>query len=286
MAKYDDTLLVDSQNNAWKGMMNYFQTNGTSSDYMKQTDHWGGCTPDTPNTRCEVGDYKEDTLTHFGKEKMIVYEPCNYASNIAYYHAATRICDYPNWNVDDVQINALKRSFTTLGMGSAMWHASHTYVGYSFDNNMIAVISYLAHQASLSSLPGKSSILNELSPTPRSKTGVQVSEDLVQMFTNEPVADWAEILDKADLPHDYFITFACLLSSLFSLILPFSLTEWSISKLAYLIIPEEDADFVVKQYLPELGHAVKDVTVSTEDRDTLVYMFMGTIMKIGYAFIW
>ena len=24
MAKYDDTILVDSQNNAWKGMMDYF----------------------------------------------------------------------------------------------------------------------------------------------------------------------------------------------------------------------------------------------------------------------
>jgi hypothetical protein len=39
----------------------------------------------------------------------------------------------------------LKRSFATLAMGSAMWHGSHTYAGYSFDNNMIAVISYLAH---------------------------------------------------------------------------------------------------------------------------------------------
>lgn len=146
MAKYDDTLLIDSQNNAWKGMMTYFQSNGTSQDYMGQTDHWGGCTPDTPNTRCDVGDYKEDTSVFFGKEKMIVYEPCNYSSNIAYYHAATRVCDYPNWGVDDVQVNALKRSFATLAMGSAMWHGSHTYVGYSFDNNMIAVISYLAHQ--------------------------------------------------------------------------------------------------------------------------------------------
>jgi hypothetical protein len=193
-----------------------------------------------------VGDYKEDTLKYFGQEKMIIYEPCNYASNIAYYHAATRICDYPNWNVDDVQINALKRSFATLAMGSAMWHGSHTYVGYSFDNNMIAVISYLAHQASVSGLPGNSSILKELSPTPRSKSGVQVSEDLVQMFTNEPVSEWAEILDNADLPHVYFITFAALISTCFSIVLPWSLTQWSITKLAYLIIPEEDADFVVK----------------------------------------
>jgi hypothetical protein len=32
-----------------------------------------------------------------------------------------------------------------MAAGSAFWHGSHTYVGYSFDNNMISVIGYLAH---------------------------------------------------------------------------------------------------------------------------------------------
>jgi hypothetical protein len=68
-------------------------------------------------------------------------------------------------------------------MGSAMWHGSHTYVGYSFDNNMIAIIPYLAHQASVSSLPGNSTVLKQLSLTPRSMDGVEVSEDLVKMFS-------------------------------------------------------------------------------------------------------
>jgi hypothetical protein len=77
---------------------------------------------------------------------MVVFEPCNYASNVAYYHAATRICDYPDWSVDDETVNAHKRSFATLAMGSSMWHGSHTFVGYSFDNNMIALIAYLGYQ--------------------------------------------------------------------------------------------------------------------------------------------
>jgi hypothetical protein len=126
-------------------MLEYFKSNGTSHDYMNQTDYWGGCTPETPNTRCPVGDYKENKTGLFGEEKMIIYEPCNYASNLAYYHSATRICDYPDWTADDDHIKGQKRAFATLAMGSAMWHGSHTYVGYSFDNNMIAVISYLAH---------------------------------------------------------------------------------------------------------------------------------------------
>jgi len=226
-------------------MLDYFKSNGTSHDYMNQTDYWGGCTPETPDTRCPVGDYKEDTLVFFGDEKMIIYEPCNYASNLAYYHSATRICDYPDWTADDAQINGQKRAFATLAMGSAMWHGSHTYVGYSFDNNMIAVISYLAHQSSVVGLPSNSSILHELSPTPRSKSGLNVSEDLVNMFSEKPVGEWAEVLDNADLPHVYFITFAALIATVFSMIVPWTACYWLIRELAYLIIPKEDADFIV-----------------------------------------
>jgi len=153
-------------------MINYFKSNGTDHDYMNRTDYWGGCTPDTPNTRCDVGDYKENTISYFGDEKMIIYEPCNYASNLAFYHSATRVCDYPDWTGSLDLIKAQKRAFATLAMGSAMWHGSHTYVGYSFDNNMIAVISYLAHQQSISSLSSNSSVLHELSPTPRSESGI------------------------------------------------------------------------------------------------------------------
>lgn len=217
--------------------MNYFESNGTDNDYMNQTDHWGGCTPETKNTRCPVGDYKENKPSLFGKERMIVYEPCNYVSNVAYYHSGTRVCDYPDWTVGNDLKRAIKQSFYTLAMGSSMWHGSHTYVGYSFDNNMIAVISYLAHQISVSGLPSQSSILHELSPIPRTKTGVQVSEELVAMFSDQPVDEWAQILDESDLPHDYMVTFAALLATIFSLVFPWFITSHLITSLAYAIIP-------------------------------------------------
>lgn len=82
------------------------------------------------------------------------------------------------------------------------------------------------------------------------------------MFSDEPVQNWAEILDEADLPHVYFITFAALISTIFSIVLPWFITQFAISKLAYGIIPKEDADFVVNQYLPELKVAVKDIKLT------------------------
>ena len=156
LSKFNDTTTSKSQDSAWEGMGDYFKSNGTAHDYMNQTDYWGGCVPGN-GTRCPVGNYEEFVKNKagglFGDEKMQVFEPCNYASNVAYYHAATRICDYPDFSIDATNQNALKKSFATLAMGSAFWHGSHTYDGYSFDNNMIAVISYVVHQASVSNLP-------------------------------------------------------------------------------------------------------------------------------------
>jgi len=227
---------------------------------MNRTDHWGECTPYVNDTRCPVGPYEKNSSAPFGKEGMIIYEPCNYVSNVAYYRSATRVCDYPDWSIDTDQIKGLKRSFATLAMGSAMWHGSHTYVGYSFDNNMIAVISYLAHQASVSSLPGNSTVLKQLSLTPRSMDGVEVSEDLVRMFSEKEVPQWAELLDTADLPHVYFITFAALIATGFSLMFPWFITSFLISKLCAVLIPDEtSAKFIDDHYLPELGKAVENI---------------------------
>ena len=64
---------------------------------------------------------------------------------------------------------------------------------------MIAIISYLAHQASVEHLKSNSSVLNELSLTPRSKTGVMVSEEFVEMLSNQPVSEWAETMENADI---------------------------------------------------------------------------------------
>ena len=40
-------------------MEDYWDSNGADKDYMGRADHWGGCRPTTPDTRCPVGDYKE-----------------------------------------------------------------------------------------------------------------------------------------------------------------------------------------------------------------------------------
>ena len=99
MGKDNDTLLINSQDAAWKGMIDYWKSNGTDHDYKNQTDYWGGCDGNYPH-RCGDRNLMRNTSGLFGDEKMIIYEPCNYVSNVAYYHSATRVCDYPVWTSD------------------------------------------------------------------------------------------------------------------------------------------------------------------------------------------
>jgi hypothetical protein len=83
------------------------------------------------------------------------------------------------------------------------------------------------------------------------------------MFTASPVQDWAKILDQCDIPHDYFITFAALFSTIGSLLLKFDYNVALISVLVKIIIPKEDADFIIFKYLPRLGLAVKDIDLTS-----------------------
>jgi hypothetical protein len=86
-------------------------------------------------------------------------EPCNYASNIAYYHSALRVCEYPKWNFNLAQRRAIKRGFVTLAAGSAFMHGSHSNLGMDYDNSAISVITYTAYQALVEKLNATSNIL-------------------------------------------------------------------------------------------------------------------------------
>jgi hypothetical protein len=87
---------------------------------------------------------------------------------------------------------------------------------------MIAVISYLAHQATIGNLPSNSSILKELSTTQRSKSSLEIVEDIIQVINNQPVKNWKSFLDNLDIPHDYYVTFSAIIATGISFVFPWS----------------------------------------------------------------
>ena len=142
---------------AWRGLVEYHDTDGVGNDT------WGSCL-DTGH--CHK--YHEQNLTEQEYHNIGIFEPCNYASNVAYYHVVTSICSYQDWSLPSPYTLAMAQSFTALTVGSAFWHGSHTLLGNIADNRFIDVVSFIAHQASLENLE-VSSIVRDLSETPRNR---------------------------------------------------------------------------------------------------------------------
>lgn len=249
LGKYEDDILVQSQDFAWKGLRDYYFTNGTDADYLGRSDHWNEEKPGTGNV--VWAEAYQNKPKYFGD--VLIYEPCDYASNVAYYHSVMRLCDYPDWTVSDEYRKAIKRAFATLTTGSAAFHGSQTRMGDSYDNNMIAVIAYLGHQLSVSKFNSTSSILNELSPTPRGLSSLEISEQITQTIITQEPKRWSQFLEEVDYPRDYMITFAALVGTCTSLLLPTWINTPLITLLANALIPKESADFIIESYLPELA---------------------------------
>lgn len=91
--------------------------------------------------------------------------------------------------MDKGSVEGLEQSYCTLAFGSAFWHGSYTHLGNVADNRLIDVVSYIAHQASLSNLKG-SSIIHDLSATPRSKTAVESNIELNEVLRMKDPSTW------------------------------------------------------------------------------------------------
>jgi len=275
MALYDIDL-PKAQDAAWAGMIEYSDSNGTPQD------EWGGCL-DTGH--CHK--YHEQNATTQNFHNMTIYEPCNYASNVAYYHVVTQICKHKDlWNMPQDYVKAILQGFATLAMGSSFWHGSHTYLGNVADNRFIDVIAYVAHQASVSNLPTNSSVVRELSLSPRSGNAVTTTQGLINMFSESPVDQWTDLILALDMP-DYFTTFSGLVCTFLTLRLDSLSADLAIVTLMDLFkLPEEQREFILYHYLPELREAAGEIILSEETKLELQGNIESTLIKLIYAFLW
>ena len=107
------------------------------------------------------------------------------------------------------------------------------------------------------------------------------------MFTEKPPSEWSETLTDIDMPTDYFMSFAALLSTVGALVLPFWMVDAVVGPLAPIAITnKEDADFFVNKYLPALYESSAKVVLSDEDSKSIQHKFEGMLIKIVYAFLW
>ncbi|XP_023321882.1 uncharacterized protein LOC111696503 [Eurytemora carolleeae] len=307
-----DLNLYTSQDAAWAGMIAYSDSNGTPED------EWGGCL-DTGH--CHK--YHEQNATTQSRSvkyqnfhNITIYEPCNYASNVAYYHVVTQICQHKDlWSMPKENVRALLQGFATLTMGSSFWHGSHTYLGNVADNRFIDIVSYVAHQAMVDNLPTESSIVKELSLTSRSGSAVQATQGLTELFITTPVENWTQAILDLDVP-DYYLTFSglvctfftlllddtladilipelmnlfnlCLVCTFFTLLLDDTLADILIPELMNLFnLPEEQREFIFNFYLPEIRNATSHIELNEVEKGELQGNIASTMIKLIYAFLW
>ena len=68
---------------------------------------------------------------------LLIFEPCNTASNFAYYHMVTSLARRRRWVMGRANTRALAQTCSALALGSAFFHGSHTRLGSRADNNLI-----------------------------------------------------------------------------------------------------------------------------------------------------
>ena len=106
------------------------------------------------------------------------------------------------------------------------------------------------------------------------------------MFGKEPVATWAKMLDEADIPHDYNITYGAFFLTMLSIMFPFDIGYSLGNFLIFHVLPANASDFIKNEYGPELKTAISQITIKLADRIELIRRFTGMIIKLLYAFFW
>merc|ERR1712215_172152 len=272
-----DTISPDlwaASNGAWAGLVEYHDSDGMGNDT------WGSC---LGNGHCHQ--YHEQNLTVQEYHNIGIYEPCNYASNLAYYHVVTMICDNKEWSLPREYTTAMAQAFTSLTVGSAFWHGSHTLLGNIADNRFIDVVSYLAHQASLANLPVSSQVL-DLSLEPRARSSVDTAQQLADMLRTQPVDTWADGIADLDTP-DYMLTFSGLVCTLLTLQLSTEQVDTIVPPLMDAFnLPDDARAFIFDHYLPEIRLATANTSFGILELGHFQLNTVGTLTKIIYAFLW
>ena len=106
-----------------------------------------------------------------------VFEPCNYASNFAYYTLMSQTSTLGEMPTSSRK--ALGQAAAGLTLGSSFFHASHTRLGQELDNLMIKIIAYTLYETYINSLNlphDTSSVITQLKSSDRDMNGVQLAQ--------------------------------------------------------------------------------------------------------------
>lgn len=156
----------------------------------------------------------------------VVYEVCNTVSNLAYYRTMLEMSSLKSsMLMDQAYVDALIQTYSMSAVGSSLFHAAGGHEG-DLDTIPIGLMSYIAHQSSVSGLSagasGNSSALHDLSPVPRPLAAPALAQAFVDAVNEDSWKNWTAAVQKnvGDNQPDYFDTFGAILAGWINLVLP------------------------------------------------------------------
>jgi hypothetical protein len=199
-----------------------------------------------------------DNVTFPGAEKVLIYEPCNYASNIAYHRTMIEVCERGRrddlaWTLPQEIVRGYVEVYNALGVGSAFFHASNTAVGNAIDNKPIEFFALMFVQGALSSVPFNP-VLHEVrlpTDTPHQHTGAGFTDAMTEMLATKSVYEWNAILRSMNSPY-YYLTFGAFVSIGIDVLFVDQpdLAVRLVELLGGLILSPDEVLFLTTQYLP------------------------------------
>lgn len=280
MATASTGLWPTASDAAWDGWTQFGINGGTANDPWR-----------ADNPSCGFYETDPRNMTFRG-QKFPIIEPCNTLSNLAYYRILPDLCNVRNnLTMSDEYVDALLGGFATLGMGSSFMHGSRTQLGGTFDNTPIGVIAYQYHQLMTDSLTsgvnGTDSVLHEISPTPRAYDGRTLAKKMIEIPLDFEIGDWNDALLGLDVP-DYFFTFSTIIVNAFTLMLPDAVSDFFINFAINLfgnMLSDDVRVFITQTYVTNIRGAV-DFQLTLQEKEALLPIFLGTVMKLLWAFVW
>ena len=270
-------------NNSWNGFITFGLSNGTSDDPWGTNKHtwmeW--------NLQPMASNSSSSAIP--GANRILITEPCDYVSNMAYYISMLTLCERTNWTMPASDVAALISAFNTLASGSAFYHGSGTNVGGTMDTTPIGQIALTSYQAAVYPLAA-SPIIADLRSTPRppGNNGSQLVINQSLILTHGDVYHWNAMLNELYVP-DYVLVFAASLVTVGRITLPDSVIKSLLSLFGKVFhFNANETDFLVNEFDPTIGKALEEqgVAPSTAQKIKILSKSFGTIFKLLYSFVW
>ena len=282
-----DLNLLNSINAQWEKMRGYSNLKDTPEFKV-----WWNC------SREEGKKYwieENCTVQEYGN--MPIWEPCNYASNMAYYHSFLEICNKNHsWSLTTKSRNGIGKAFSFMAFASSFFHASQTDNANTVDQRVMDMIFFVIYQEAVDSITtSQEAIVKDLSETNRSHSAIEVIDNALNVFVEEPITDWGATLNRAGLPI-MNRSIGAFVGLILTLIMPMHENDReltiNITSSIWAFFEDRangtDFAFFEKEFMPAIIDAAEDMRKALPKREVqkLFKNSIGVVMKLFYAILW